>query len=173
MLKQISWNRQTKIQKRKTIVRDALKHIKSRTFVVKQGIYVRIAGLTVGEEVRDMIPTRECHVCAKGALFLEHVSKFNECKVGWAGLSIDDEDIKKRLGGIFSETQLDLIEAAFEKRLISTGNTELNTGTLYRRILTPIAKTAIAFGKQYRNKTERLEAILKKTLRNKNGEFHP
>jgi hypothetical protein len=74
-------------------------------------------------EVGDFTRTRQCTVCALGALFTSAVERFDRLKCGdvrarascfMEGISIRGSDIKRYLNEFFSQEQIELIEHAFE-----------------------------------------------------------
>jgi hypothetical protein len=173
--------RLTKAEQRVQISKDALKWIKKENVKVKEssGYFYISKGeeqLKIGTDLNKYLKKIKCDVCAKGALFLSHVDRFDNCKIQPsypgsedANTDFDDEDdIKQRLSKQFSELQLDMIECAFEKKVLTDSTQKL--GQSYNP--SKIAQECIKFGKQYKKPYDRLEAILKNIVKNK-GTFIP
>lgn len=59
-----------------------------------------------------------CEVCAKGAMSLGYVDIFNELDLQSLTIKDDEEMVVDELLKYFSQEQLDLIEMAFEQRLV-------------------------------------------------------
>jgi hypothetical protein len=169
----------TKAQQRVHIAKDVLLQLKSKKFIASKGCYISSNELEnkINEhdsiELKSLLPTiASCEVCAKGSLFLSEVMNRNDFKVGR-----DEEDfntigiskISRRLNDIFTDNQLDLIETAFEKRVIVDDNNYLQG---HFGDYTNVANKAIEFGEKYKTDNDRLVAILKNLISNK-GAFKP
>jgi hypothetical protein len=174
--------RLTKAEQRVQIAKDALKWIKKPNVKVKdKSSYFKInkgqEHLEIGTDLNQHLKKIHCTVCAKGALFLSHVDRFDNCKIQpfVKGSSIPDTDfddersIKHRLSKHFSASQLDMIECAFEREIIYDSTRKLTNEPGQKE---NIAKACITFGKHHRKPVDRLEAILKNIVKNK-GEFIP
>ena len=206
-------------QKRIEIARDALAQLAAGRFVAEQNTYFSLFSnnhlyserreLTEpfqGQELRDVIAQFEtCHVCAMGACFASAVRLDDNLK-----LRVDEgyyarhaqgataSDFNGKLAEFFTDRQLELIEAAFERRahLAYHYNIEdqWNEGQecwrneeeleekdedgedLYLRgNLDDVQalKAAIDFGRAYEDETERMEAILTSVANHPKGLFVP
>ncbi len=132
----------TKARKRVAIARDVIKALDAKAIVGEHGTYLASYRKT-GEHAwydqislkaednpsastQDLLPViPACHVCAKGALFVCTVGRRNQVTAkqareqNWYG-----DSLSKSLGGIFSGSQLDLIESYFENGMRS-GRTDM------------------------------------------------
>ncbi|RJQ25016.1 hypothetical protein C4577_06435 [Candidatus Parcubacteria bacterium] len=120
---------------------------------------------------------KNCGVCALGACFVSYINVFNKLKISdiiddcggyFEGdpLTIDLEReglIKDKLLKAFSQTQLDLIEAAFERDDLTIDWQDSTSSSM---------EEAIEFGERYNDSRERLRAIMKNIIKN-NGKFVP
>lgn len=182
----------SKTEQRVAIAKDALKWLRSPNIKAKTGTYVEIIKglekLQIGDQLDEKLPEIKCAVCAKGALFIAHVDMFDNCMIKgepkslWSGARkpyrfefSDEETISERLSKHFSQLQLDMIEAAFEKKIVEDHTGNLKSDKFdhnYDNIPTEVGKACIKFGRKYRSDKNRLEAILKNIIKNK-GEFKP
>jgi hypothetical protein len=166
----------SKAEMRVTIAKDALQQLKAEKIIAVSGSYY---GTELIDELDKMVVKDDdnkkykvqaqpflkkrvnpCRVCAKGALFLSAVRKYNKA-------TLDDvmcEDLRVA-DKIFGSRQFDQIEAAFEQ-----WETTKNRFGLAADGVDSI--TACAFGMKYEDERERLEAILKNIIKN-NGTFKP
>jgi len=151
----------TKSQMRVAVAKDALKQIELEKYKACSGVYVdyeledRIHESEPNSQVQDIIKkyTKPCEVCARGALLLSSIRKFNDVTV-----SKYKKKWESKSKQIFSKQTLSLAEIAFEEW------TKLN--------LTSIEISANLFGRKYDNDEDRLKAILENIVANK-GEFKP
>lgn len=157
----------TKRQKEKAVevIEDVLKIIRLKGVEVRQQTsYLRAwyftapAMASLKEHLNALIrrPSKPCQVCAKGALFLGYVDKFNKVKVGPGlarGKELDHEAVCEPLTSIWPAAMLDKIEEVFEDDTIC-----LPSGTLVSHPWGDLTHE------------DRLRAILKYMLTN-NGEF--
>ena len=173
-------------QKRIEIAKDVIAALKAKKLSAGQMVYVN--NTNIDDIIRQdgsqqlqplLIETqKECQVCAKGALFVCDVIRRNEFKVSKSVTSIDSDIILQKLE-YFSESQLNLIETAFE------GDTKQEEGLVeldeegdakydenFDVIYIPVVKQAIKFSKRFTNDTNRMIAIMKNIIEN-NGEFKP
>lgn len=185
-MKKPTKTRLSKAEMRVIVAKDALAQMKAEKYIATNGTYVGSELISrIGIEGGERHPydgggscyinleeplqplllkdKGECRVCAKGALFLSAVRKFNSAKVGDVA---DDDDFKIAVK-IFGLKQYDLIEAAFEGW---DSTKERWDGTEYTGNTSVPAATA--FGDQYDGNTERLVAILKNIIKN-DGTFKP
>jgi hypothetical protein len=162
----------SKAEQRVIIAKDALAQLKAERFIAQAGVYVgaelfddleKRSDFNDDAQAKPLLLKKEtvpCRVCAKGALFLSAVRKYNKA-------TIDDIacDVMTVAENIFGKKQFDQIEAAFEQwEETKSNNYEDSDGI-------PAPK-AYAFGMKYNDDTERLEAILKNIIKNK-GTFKP
>lgn len=158
MKKQLT-KRLTKAEKRVAVAKDALKQLHTEKYLAETGTYIGCnIDDTLGSDWRpdqaqkELKTMKPCSVCARGALLLSAVRKFNEATVS------DVLQTKEwPSADLFGWEQLSLIEAAFELW-------EENGGK-------PMPK-AFAFGNKFTNDHDRLVAILKNVIKN-NGTFKP
>lgn len=176
----------TRVQnKRVIILKDALKQIKLKSYIAetecgyvnanyKSNIDNEIDDLenklskegkdTSKIELRDSLkdlvnPEKPCQVCARGALLLSSISKFNNYSLEKAyagGLDSNARDVTAR---IFGKKNSELMENFFENNSVNDETSEEG------------AKREI-FREKYPDETDRLKAILRNAIRN-NGTFKP
>lgn len=155
----------TKKQMRVVIAKDALTQLRAEKYAATKGIYIDdnlLSSLrdTYNKEGNicaqsSLSSLKKCKVCAKGAIYLSTVRKFNDVK-----LERFCNDSTNKANEIFGETLLNKVERAFEKwtdmdkRYIET-NSNLNK-----------------FINKYPDRNIRLEKILLNIIRNK-GVFKP
>lgn len=170
-----SWSKMTKIEKKEAICKDVLLNIKMKLIVPNHTGYLKFNGTNKSSEQLNKVisPENSCNVCAKGALFVCHIIKRNHFTVKEAH-EIDDLSIKcqsnkiaKRLTGIFSINELNLIEASFEGIIVNDKDNYLRG--LWGK--TSIVLKAINFGRRYKTPKARLIAIMNNIIKNK--EFKP
>ena len=173
-------------QKRVSIAKDVILQIKTKRFISMAG-----NGYIENEELDALITDESnecelksilnktknpCIVCGIGSLFVSEISKRNNFKVNTDIIDsvnkINSEKIKKRFKGIFSEHQLDLIETAFEKRVVNEDNNLLGVGEGFYLgfCFTKLAEKYINFGKSFKEDNDRLIAIMNNIIVN-NGTF--
>jgi hypothetical protein len=173
----------TKTQRKKAVrvATDVLAQIKARgKFVVTPGTYAEISGVFTSDpndpwhsvKVADDLQTflkkhakpKSCHVCALGACFLANVEKTDN--VPYLDSTHRRDEITENLSKIFSEGQMGLIEAAFERSSDYGYKGDDNDNTY------DLVEAAVEFGERYDDPTKRLRAIMKNIIKN-NGEFVP
>ena len=110
------------------LAKDVLKHLDR--FIPQSGTFLSISG-TVGPneielELRDYMKDKTCNVCALGSLFLAYANIYNHVPVkdltdsydlkyeGYSHITLGIKDIQDKLKEVFSESQLRLIEIAYE-----------------------------------------------------------
>lgn len=179
-----SFSRLTKSEKRIAIAKDVLAQIKLKTFVAKEGVYLNVNFKnSIKFKEQDKLETCQlntliqdnkvtCQVCALGSVFTSHVNKTNHLKYNEVYLNEDQPEMQDRLKNIFSINQLNLIECAFEKRVISDDGDYIEKWDGIRYVMTEIGQKAVKFGKSHRGNTKRLVAIMENIIKNK-GEFKP
>lgn len=172
----------TPSQKRVAIAKDVIKHLRSEkinTTFDHRKIYAGNGYLAipieeaprkndVGRQWQSVLRGVEtCSVCAKGAVFVATMLRFNNCKVDrpLAGEDrngqIGSSEMTRHLRGYFSKQQLDLIESAYEACAVNDTRAE---------------DDAVAFGQQFAStladRSDRLIAIMQNIIKN-NGTFKP
>lgn len=164
-----TFNSLTASQKRVAIAKDVLKQIKLGVFRAKTQSYIDFNGYNsmpdTSISLQKVIEDRkiECKVCAKGALFCSLVVFKNKIDIRGA-YWLTEGDIVSRFKGIFSEHQLDMIENAFERKMINTHGNERKNEQL---------RKSVNFGNTHgESDEETLIAIMKNIVKN-SGEFKP
>lgn len=131
---------QKKCKLRKSIARDVIKQLKAETFIA-ESTYGDISfrhktEVQTGTQLKKFIKKgAKCEVCGIGALFLSYIRKYNNVTINEAAArgrdcsnygfnmshmsweytaEIDRALIEKKMKGIFSIKELDVIEKAFE-----------------------------------------------------------
>lgn len=110
----------TEEQKRIAVIMDALKWIgdRKRVHVKRANLFVYFPGAidsygdSLQEKLKKFTKNKPCQVCAKGALFLGHVARFNE--VTHNAISLTDLETCIPLLNEFTQEQLNLVERCFE-----------------------------------------------------------
>lgn len=192
----------TRVQRRRVeVCRDVLARIAAKKIVVEQGTYLRGWGFHAREildgrksvELQSVLPQFEkketCRVCAKGALFVSAVDKFDACELtvdafGEAmvnGRFMESEKgLMKTLVGVFTKEQLDLVEEAFEaswealeeaNEALADKNVRYKVWTAHSTKLRDAIR-ALKFGLKYASPTKRLGGIMHNMIKNK-GVFKP
>lgn len=166
--------RLTKAQKRMMILKDALKQIKIGFLKPEKAGICNLPNIKNAKDNADgqtllkklKRNKKNCMVCARGALLLTSVLKFN--KLTWGDLiavdnyegSFEEGSITDgRLMSFFSAEQLMMMETAFERQ-----HNEYELGKL--------AYDCWAFYDKYSHPRRRLIAILENAIKN-NGIFTP
>lgn len=185
------YKRMSAAQKRVAIAKDVIAQINCEAYQPTAGTYVSLApsdkAKSDGKSLQDLWnkPTDQmldegmlqCSVCAKGAMFMSHIRKDSDsCKVGQAQDGQHEPNIEERLTDVFSEKQLDLIEAAFEQSGSYYANNHAETSEKYSEdkgeYYTGRAGKAEKFGERYSEDQERLVGIMRNIIRN-DGTFVP
>ena len=151
----------TKAQMCVIVAKDALKQLEAEKYTACTGIYVdweledKINYSKPDAQVQNIIKKHEkpCDVCARGALLLSSIRKFNDVTV-----SKYQKRWESKSKEIFSEKTLKLAEIAFEQ--------------WHKLTASPKELEAEIFGSKYNSETGRLKAILENIVTN-NGEFKP
>ena len=121
----------TKAEQRIEIAKDVLKHIKANKIIAKTRTYFKpkVRGKHAGKQLKEILPKiRECKVCALGSIFYSYINRYNNFVIPELGISeVEDMDIEMReLMSMFPESQLHLIETAFEsKKFCSRGDMKI------------------------------------------------
>lgn len=173
-MKKSEFNKLSKAEKRVVIAKDALAQLRLNKWSARMGLYVQFGnGINVANkenaQLCKILPKGgKCEVCARGALFLSAVRKFNDFKVSQLELAYEQDEVRdigsyefrKYELGFFTRAQIKLIEAAFEGYdfISSSWPKAVQDGCRH-------------FYENFTTQT-RLEAILKNIVRNK-GTFKP
>jgi|SRR6185369_5172464 len=179
---EVSFGKLSKAEKRVAIAKDVLKWIKTGVAKAETGTYFRIPQLDGDEginselfgnlELRDIIEKNQlkCTVCAKGAIFLSSLMKRNNFTLNMLSSygEVRGQECCDRVSDIFTRTQLDLIEDAFE------GTYETSDGVDYWNTYddgySNKDKAIKKFYEKYTTDEGRLVAIMNNIIKNK-GEF--
>lgn len=181
--KNINLDKLGKAEARILIAKDALKQMKF--WKITAGKYCEFNTVVpTGESLQKILPKvqQNCEVCAKGALFLSFVRKFNNVSTNdlnrqtsydyndWNNFNAEKEYVSadsgficRKLEKYFTRTQLDLIEFAFEGEDVC-GDTWQKTEEYQDKVR--------AYSQQFPDDEERLKVILKNIVRN-GGTFKP
>lgn len=162
------------------IVTDAIKQIKFKKIVPTTGDYLKMFRKNKTKRVFKKagsikeflnLPEVYCEACAKGAIFASCVMINNKVK-GEDNFS-DESFQKEKLSKWFPLLELDMIEAAFEVRVVqdTTNKLEKSVGPSWYKKPTTMGSKAINFGRKYDDDEKRLLAILENILQN--GKFKP
>ncbi len=158
-----AFKKMTKAEKRVAIAKDVIANLKTRQLKPLSGTYFSIAAGDEFDLQTALAKGAECTVCALGGLFA--------CAVPYKNGDMGAVDIHNGmviinyLRGIFEKKQLDLIETAFEKKLMgdpypfATREAEQN-------------HPAVRFGKKYPGHKARMAAIMQNIIKNE-GTFKP
>lgn len=167
-------------KRRVQIAEDVLAWLRTKRLNVVTGSYCVFDegfmpyGYTLGTSLQKILPEivtsrKPCQVCAKGAMFIAAVDRYNKVQLRDAnGDGFSNREIIKAMKAYFSKRTLDLIEVAFECK---DANFEFSNG--YNQPVTNrVARNAIEFGKRYQDPRARLRAIMRNLISN-NGDFVP
>lgn len=174
----------SKPEARVAIARDVLSQLRSQKLVAESGNYCYMFPKGSPNELGD-IPevisqqdvdnkidlqdifkkkVQKCEVCAKGALFVSMVRKYDNVPIPVNGVGdsyLDGTYVTSKLRRYFSGSQLELIEYAFE---LGTAGIPTASET--------VKYNASSFCEQYDSDKERMIAIMKNIIKNE-GTFIP
>jgi len=139
----------SRAEKRVTIAKDVIKAIAAEQIIPTHGDYFSLSSYSYYPDdqasLQDLLPTLPaCNVCAKGAILICGVARQNKVTYGQA----DDwgtyhgARLSRVLGGVFSPTQLSLIEEAFEDARDANGE---ETNATMTKIMKNIVKNGGTF----------------------------
>jgi hypothetical protein len=186
-----SWDLMTPTEKRLAIVGDVIAQVKARHFRAEMQVYCRINDGNIlhdgDTQLQKILEQNSCQVCAKGAIFAANILRNNNLVWRDYQASLINQVNEDRLGDLWTETEFDTIETAFEMCPINDSNPELVTRyEPYKPLdcfdeweewyeengqwLTPLADRAAKFGYGYPNSEKRLLAIMENMLSNE-GKF--
>lgn len=162
----------TRKQQRIKIIRDAITHLMSGKTIANIGEYLVISyraarKLKGDDQVHDIVERVPCRVCGIGSAFVSAVTLKNKLTIsdlggethyGW---SFYDVRMRSYLRTWFTDTQLDLIEGAFERSV-----------SLAKVASYSAVASAKRFGDGFETSKTRLLAIYKNMLEN-DGKFVP
>lgn len=188
-MKKVLKKRKTKVERRLEVVKDAIKQLRRKNILAKEGDVVNVLNDDIKNQLEDSDQVQlvlkklfkkkqelpVCRVCARGALLISTIHKqnaftgkqfYNISSASFAKHHVEDQ----RLLVLFSSYQLQLIEEAFEQGAhydSSNFTSRFNSG-----ISEENAKKAHKFHDRYKNDNNRLLAILTNIVKNK-GLFKP
>lgn len=183
-----AFKKMSKAEKRVAIAEDVIAQIRCETYVPTSGTYVEINAsskaadkgfdvYSMNTKPADLMMQEgmlSCNVCAKGAMFLSHVRKdVDSCTIDQARRGADERHIEHELTDLFSEEQLDMIEAAFEGQAdFYTDNHGEDTDDDGDVLPTDPGMKAERFAERYSDDQKRLIGIMRNIIKNK-GTFKP
>lgn len=158
-------------RKRVVIAQDVLAQIEMKRLVPTYGTYLTVPSeceRKFGEyefdelQLNDALSGTSCQVCGIGSIFVAAIDRANGCTVGEMTSASDDEFMREYLSNWFSAEQLDLIETAFEGRVVSE-----NVNHHDKKVM-----RALRFTQDVVRPATRLRKIMDNILKNQ-GEFVP
>lgn len=184
----------TKAEMRVAVCKDVLARIRAKKIGVKHGRYLQLKGGQMLAELmgdnkscdlQELVPVMKCNVCAKGALFLSAVDKYDDCELRRENSaiygdsitvnnihsynnSIEYDAMQPTLNKLFSEAQLTMIEEAFEAKRPNYVYVNYLDGA----VPPPNVKAAYEWGLKQPRGEARMVAIMKNVIKN-GGEFKP
>lgn len=163
-----------KQQERVEVLKDAIKQLQVKSIIAKaHNTFIDLDG-THKDRIRNLsivldddyefnafmdkiiTPKNPCTVCAKGAIVLSAIRKFNNCSVEDARSL--EYGVSARAHNILGQKNADLIEQYFENK--------------YDKLHYDSTKKIDRWAKRYPNDKDRLIAIFKNAIKNK-GTFKP
>lgn len=172
------FSRLTAAGKRVAIAKDVLKQIKVEQYKIKTGTWLEIEDIS-NEDIEAMLgesktqslltgkplqlPAANCTCCAVGAACASAIRIFNNHELPTGEINDLDEG-REILHKYFPKSQIDQIEAAFEKRS--------DEGDLHQYADEVQLSKAVAFGVRFHDPTERAKEIFTNIVKN-NGTFIP
>lgn len=150
----------SKAEVRVRIAKDVIAQVKVGRFIASTGRYLGLPGGALPDDgygelssevvdVQTVVKDRECRVCALGSLFVAAVDRYNECQLPADDLG-NRSPLAEYLARVFTPTQLNKIEAAFEGRSFSHDDDYYGEG----------------FCHAYPDPSKRLVAIMRNIIRN-------
>ncbi len=167
-----------KKQQRIAILKDALLRVNMGDYDARCGILidsdglddaisrVELTGLTTTIEAKKFITNflkeDSCLVCARGALLLSTVTKYNDCTINQLKILVDDGGkTNTKLRKFFTTRQINMMEAAFE-------GYNFNSEVLSNKD----NEACESFYDSFSEAEDRLRAIFTNAIKN-GGEFKP
>lgn len=120
------WKEMTKSERRVAVAKDVINQLYANKFIVETGIYFQVRNEKLEDKYYYANPetnqkdiqcllskgTKVCYVCARGAMMVSKIDKFNNSHIEFFGSSSSTTEALK---DCFTEKQLLLIEACFER----------------------------------------------------------
>lgn len=153
------WSSMSKAQKRVAVAKDVLAQIDAEMVVAEECVYVEARALEseMAQQYCDVSKPVVCRACGLGSLILSSVRFENERTVSEIN-GIDGYEARAILSHIFKDSQLDLIESAFERTSMADTNCSVDC--------------AVSFGADFWHSEDRLIAIMQNIIDHK-GRFVP
>jgi hypothetical protein len=154
-------------KQRIAVARDVIKQVETERFLARNEGYLHIGGEDImrpsGISTQGFCKKlKNCTVCAKGALFVSSIAKYNNYEVKKTVSS--SKFIRSKTREDWGRYQADLIECAYEQSTAFIKSCNLSQEDEVSR--------AVSFGKKYDKAPSRLIAIMNNIIRN-NGTFKP
>jgi len=113
----------SKPEQRVAIARDVMRHLNSGHFIARHEMYIHTDGAGPKPEdetqVQEVLRARKCRLCAISGIFAATVERCNALTMGEIGFDLGDSLMQMDyLRPYFNESQLRLIETAFEGRVV-------------------------------------------------------
>lgn len=158
-------------KQRMTIAKDVLDQLKIKRFIPKFGTYFNTNDPQVNEnfanndscQVNEVLAGVKCEVCGIGSLFVAMVDRANDCSVSELPEINSGDFMRDYLEQWFRGRQLDLIEVAFEGRIIDARELDYDDSDVI---------DAIKFTKNIDSPDDRIKKIMKNIIENE-GTFIP
>ncbi len=161
-----------KLPKRQQVVliaEDVLRQLAVKRLVPEFGTYLSVDrdvedAIDGGPErdLREILHEEKCHVCGIGSLFVAALDRANGCTADDISSTDNDSFMREYLERWFDESQLNMIEVAFEGRIIKSSYDDADDDT----------DRALAFAKKTKTPMARLKAIMTNVVKN-DGRFIP
>lgn len=184
--KEVSFKSMSATQKRVAIAEDVIAALQAKRYKATSGTYVESKTTAKGfiekscgsndVELKDVLAKnmKSCEVCAKGAMFVASVERFNNLKVSVSDPTDNvfeklngDYEVCDHLSNYFDEEQLAMIEAAFEGGEFAD---EVYIDDEDDKSRNNKRWTIYGYSILYPNATDRMIAIMENIIRNK-GKF--
>jgi len=116
----------SKPEQQVAIARDVMRHLNSGHFIARHEKYMHTDGggpdgpvIVTDTQVQTVLRARKCRLCALGGIFAATVERYNELTMGEMNFDLGDSAMQLNyLRPYFDESQLRLIETAFEGRVV-------------------------------------------------------
>lgn len=149
-----------KAKARVLIAKDVIAQLDARKLEAGGFYQIICHGIDRNADAKSHLPAK-CRVCAKGAVLLAHIERFNSVTVGEA-LNANHETAAAK-ATYFSVKQLDEIEAAFEGGFIGDAPSPTAEKTAYRWA----TRYPHVLASDHFHRNDRLRAIMSNIIRNK------
>lgn len=147
-------------EQRVTIAKDVLEWLRIGKLEATKGTYMEMYSRDTGLDCGLFTTDLQCMACALGAVFACAVTRSPGNFTGDRG----NEGMRQALEPYFSESQLRLIEVAFEVWCFAEGEDD--------EMAVPGCGAAYMFGREFDNSTNRMAAIMRNIIANE-GTFAP